>query len=123
MRGDVEEQGQAPDGVPGQAGGPGLPALDWAGDDRARAAGVASEEALVLLLLRAVRHFASGAADGNAVAPVSTTLDHTADLAPGAPLDFAMTLDRRTRTLVFAHGAARQGDSQVLTATVVYRIG
>ncbi len=103
---------------------PSLPDIDWSGETEARLAETGlGEEQVLLVLLRAVRAFAARSAGDADVAPVSVTVDHTARLDPSVPLHFAMVLDRRTRTLVFAHGAAMQGDTQVMTATAVYRIG
>ena len=100
-----------------------LPPLDWASETRAAVDGEAlGEEQITLLLLRAVRQFASNTADGQPVSPVSVTIDTTAPLESARSLTIETALDRRTRTLVFAHGAARQGENAVMTATAVFRI-
>ncbi|MEM7767880.1 MAG: hypothetical protein AAF253_10380 [Pseudomonadota bacterium] len=101
-----------------------VPALEWTSDTEAAVnpADSIGEEELGLLLLRAVRAFASQAAGGASVHPVSITLDTTARLDAEAPITFTTALDRRTRTLVFANGTAHAGNAGVMTATAVYRI-
>ncbi|MEO0606700.1 MAG: hypothetical protein AAFY82_00605 [Pseudomonadota bacterium] len=75
-----------------------------------------------VLLQHAVTHLALTAIDAGAVHPVSVTLDVSAAPANGDEIIFDSRIDRKTRTLIFASGIARQRDQVLLKATIVYRI-
>ncbi|MEM7328270.1 MAG: hypothetical protein AAF437_05980 [Pseudomonadota bacterium] len=53
---------------------------------------------------------------------VSVTYDVSAEVESGTDVRFESRIDRRTRTLIFASGLARQGDRNLLKATVVFRL-
>jgi len=99
-----------------------VPALDWTGETNARVSGQGySMEAAGLLLQRAIEQGARRAA-GSDVCPVSVTLDTTAVAEGAGPLSFVVAIDRKTRTLVFAHGSATENSHILMTATAVFRI-
>ena len=50
------------------------------------------------------------------------TFDVSADAVTGNEIAFESRIDRKTRTLIFASGIAKQNDRHLLKATVVYRI-
>ena len=101
-----------------------LPELAWDGTSKAVATlDRGGHEAVGVLLMRALQTSAETAADTSGVELVSTTMDVTADLSEGGTLTFETEVDRRTRTLVFLHGAAKRDGQAVMTATAVYRIG
>lgn len=80
-------------------------------------------EVVGALLMRVIRQFAASAVDeGQGVETVSVTVDITGDLQPGAEIIFTPAIDRKTRTIIFAGGAAKQNAATVLTATAIYRI-
>lgn len=84
-----------------------------------------ADEALAVVLMRTVRQAAETAA-GQAVEVVSFSVDRAGAIDPdGADVRFTADVDRKTRTIVFAHGDVRQGGSDapvILTATAVYRL-
>lgn len=82
----------------------------------------AEPEVVAALLSRVIRQAAEADA-GAPVRPVSVSVDVAGAAGPEAALSFAAVIDRRTRTLVFAHGNALAGGETVLTATAVYRVG
>ncbi len=82
----------------------------------------ADPEVVAALLSRVIRQAAETDA-GAPVRPVSVTVDIAGAADAAASLSFGATIDRRTRTLVFAHGNAVAGGQTVLTATAVYRTG
>lgn len=102
-----------------------LAALDWQDEAVVLAApGETGPDALAVMLMQVVQGFAGRAAgESAAVSPVSVTLDTTGAPGAGDPVRFEAGLDRRTRTLVFAHGRAVQAGDTLLTLTGVYRIG
>lgn len=83
------------------------------------------DEALAVGLMRAIRRVAEVAA-GQPVEVVSVSLDRAGAIdAAGDALQFRAAIDRKTRTIVFAHGDVRQGGAGtavILAATAVYRI-
>jgi len=100
-----------------------LSTLEFAGDDRAT---VEADELNVVqvsgLLQSVVEHSARQAAALQPIHIVSVTFDVSASPEANAPLHFESRIDRKTRTLVFASGFARQGDRHLVKATVVFRI-
>ncbi|MEE9379906.1 MAG: hypothetical protein V3V03_00735 [Hyphomonadaceae bacterium] len=74
------------------------------------------------LLMRVVRRAAEAAADGSEVKPVTVNVNVTGPVNSGADVCFSAEIDRRTRTLVFASGAATVGGKIALAVTAVYRI-
>lgn len=99
-------------------------ALEWRG---ARTAVVETTEAVpaetvASFLMRVIRSGASEAAETDQLEPVSFNLDTTAPSVSGGSLTLDCEIDRRTRTLVFAHGSARLDAKTLMTATAVYRI-
>ncbi len=97
--------------------------LDWQGDARASLPpGAASHPEQVAACLMRVIRSAAEPSDGQTVEPVSVTLDTTAKISAGSATQLTAEIDRRTRTMVFAHGNARQGETTVITATAVYRV-
>lgn len=98
-------------------------ALSFDGDDRAIAIADAWSATQIAGLLQAVieRH-ALQAANSQPIHVVSMTFDVSSDDPLNDQLQFNSRIDRKTRTLVFASGLARQGDRHLLKATIVYRI-
>lgn len=100
-----------------------LRALQFKGYDTAQATAEQWDTTQVGVLLQhvAMRH-ASSVLDTGELATVSVSFDVSADAATGSDIQFQSRIDRKTRTLVFASGLARQGDKVLLKATVVFRI-
>lgn len=98
--------------------------LDWTGPGaaRIRLEGAMPAETVASLLMRVIRSGAEAAADGATLEPVSFNLDTTAPAGSTGVISFDCEIDRRTRTLVFAHGSAHLEERTLMTATAVYRI-
>ena len=67
-------------------------------------------------------HVTADLSTGQSVQPVSVSFDIAGALSGQAKLEFEPVIDRRTRTLVFANGIAKQAGRPILQATMVYRI-
>lgn len=100
-----------------------LSALDFSSDSMASAMADNWTGIQTGVLLQAVveNHARSVLTEGD-VHSVSVTFDVSADAANGAQVEFESRIDRKTRTLVFASGIAKQNDRHLLKATVVFRI-
>ncbi|MDO8902289.1 MAG: hotdog domain-containing protein [Phenylobacterium sp.] len=62
------------------------------------------------------------AVTGEAVALVSLTLDYGASLQPGDAVTLEASIERATRTLIFAHGRVLRADGALaLTGSAVLR--
>ena len=86
------------------------------------AATLQADEKLALDLMAAIRGAAEDLCAPAGVDLVSVTIDVSGRVdAPGAP-DFETRIDRRTRTILFAGGAAAIGGKTVMSATAVYSI-
>ena len=86
------------------------------------AATLQADEKLALDLMAAIRAAAEKLVAPDAVDLVSVTVDVSARVdAPGAP-SYDTRIDRRTRTILFAGGAASLGGTIVMSATAVYSI-
>jgi hypothetical protein len=79
-------------------------------------------DVLGALLMRVVWAKAADSAGADSVELVTTTLDVAGTPDADAPITFEAEIDRKTRTMVFAKGAARSGEDCVMTATAIYRI-
>ena len=101
-----------------------LSALDFISDSTASATADDWTVIQVGVLLQAVveNHARSLLTEGD-VHSVSVTFDVSADAVNGTQVEFESRIDRKTRTLVFASGIAKQNDRHLLKATVVFRIG
>ena len=75
-----------------------------------------------VLLQAVVEHHAKSVLEEGELHAVSVTFDVSADATTGANVAFESRIDRKTRTLVFASGFAKQNDRHLLKATVVFRI-
>lgn len=80
------------------------------------------DEQLALDLMAAIRADAEAACAPNPVEMVSVTFDVSSDATRGDAIRLEPKIDRRTRTILFTGGMARQGDTPVMKATAVYRI-
>ncbi len=70
----------------------------------------------------ALMEVALAAASGEALAPVSLTLDYAAPLAAGEAVTLEAAVERTTRTLVFAHGRVLRADGALAaTGSAVFR--
>lgn len=100
-----------------------LTALEFQGDDTAIATADHWDTTQVGVLLQqvATRHAAS-VLDSGELATVSVSFDVSAEAATGSEVQFQSRIDRKTRTLVFASGLARQSNKVLLKTTVVFRI-
>ncbi len=98
--------------------------LDWTGPGAAtvRSDGAVQAEIIASWLMRVIRSGAEHAADNAPLEPVSLNLDTTGSAPSGGEIAFDCEIDRRTRTIVFAHGSARLDGRALMTATAVYRI-
>jgi hypothetical protein len=101
-----------------------LSALEWGDDGQATAmAGDWSAIEIGVLLQAVVERAAGSLVEVAPLHTVSVTFDVSFPVAPGSEIQFASRIDRRTRTLIFASGVARQRDSHILKSTIVFRIG
>ena len=75
-----------------------------------------------VLLQTVIESHAYSVLDEGDLQIVSVTFDASADAISDQSLVFSSRIDRKTRTLVFASGLARQADRHILKATVVFRI-
>ena len=82
-----------------------------------------SLSAIALVLQTVTEEVIGRDLDGAALNPVSVTIDVTGEVNGEDDLTFAPRIDRRTRTLVFASGLAKQNGRPLLKATMVFRIG
>ena len=100
-----------------------LSALQFSSDSTASATADDWTVIQVGVLLQAVveRHSNSLVENGE-LHSVSVTFDVSADALTGTEVAFESRIDRKTRTLIFASGIAKQNDRHLLKATVVYRI-
>ena len=100
-----------------------LSALQFASDSCAFATADDWTVIQVGVLLQAVveRHANSLVEEGE-LHSVSVTFDVSADAATGTEVAFESRIDRKTRTLIFASGIAKQNDRHLLKATVVFRL-
>lgn len=80
------------------------------------------DEQLALDLMAAIRADAETACAPNNVEMVSVTFDVSSAAASGADVTLEPRIDRRTRTVLFTGGMARQNGAPVMKATAVYRI-
>lgn len=100
-----------------------LSALDFASDSAASATADDWTTIQVGVLLQAVvEHHARSVLDQGDIHSVSVTFDVSADASTGTQVEFESRIDRKTRTLIFASGIAKQNDRHLLKATVVFRI-
>ena len=83
---------------------------------------VKPDERLALDLMAAIRADAEAACAPSPVEMVSVTIDVSSEAGQGAETVIEPRIDRRTRTILFTGGMARQGDTPVMKATAVYRI-
>ncbi|MEL6666444.1 MAG: hypothetical protein AAFQ24_09920 [Pseudomonadota bacterium] len=100
-----------------------LSTLEFASDSTATA--TAHEWTVIqvgVLLQAVVEHHAKSLEEEGDLHSVSVTFDVSADAATGTDVAFESRIDRKTRTLIFASGIAKQNDRHLLKATVVYRI-
>ena len=100
-----------------------LSTLEFASDSTATA--TAHEWTVIqvgVLLQAVVEHHAKSLVEEGDLHSVSVTFDVSADAATGTNVAFESRIDRKTRTLIFASGIAKQNDRHLLKATVVYRI-
>lgn len=74
------------------------------------------------LLEAVVEHHARSLLEAGALSTVSITTDMSGESEISGALQFASRIDRKTRTLIFASGVAKQNDRHLLKATVVFRI-
>lgn len=100
-----------------------LSALEFSSDSTASATAADWTVIQVGVLLHAVveRH-ANSLVKAGELHSVSVTFDVSADAVTGNEVSFESRIDRKTRTLIFASGIAKQNDRHLLKATVVYRI-
>lgn len=94
-------------------------------EDPSRATATASDwdtTQIGVLLQSVVQQHAASLVDGAQIHTVSVTFDVSADAAMGDEVQFDSRIDRKTRTLIFASGLARQNGHVLLKATLVYRI-
>ncbi len=97
--------------------------LDFEADDRAAIAQpTQSHDVISALLMQVVRRHAKSLVDDADIAPVSVTIDVTGLPAVSGGIEFDSTIDRKTRTLIFISGEAKQGCAPLLKATAIYRI-
>ena len=100
-----------------------LSTLEFASDSTATA--TAHEWTVIqvgVLLQAVVEYHAKSLVEEGELHSVSVTFDVSADAATGTNVAFESQIDRKTRTLIFASGIAKQNDRHLLKATVVYRI-
>lgn len=88
-----------------------LPALDL------------SLSALALVLQSVAEQVIGRDIDGAGLNTVSVTIDVTGEPSADAETSFEPRIDRKTRTLIFASGLAKQNGRPLLKATMVFRIG
>jgi len=74
------------------------------------------------LLEAVIDHHARSLLEEGALSIVSITMDMSGESEIAGALQFASRIDRKTRTLIFASGVAKQNDRHLLKATVVFRI-
>ena len=80
------------------------------------------DEQLALDLMAAIRADAEQTCAPYPVEMVSVTLDVSSGVGNGMDVSLETRIDRRTRTILFTGGFARQGDTPLMKATAVYRI-
>ena len=80
------------------------------------------DEKLALDLMAAIRADAEAACALIPVEMVSVTFDVSSDASGSGRVVLEPRIDRRTRTILFTGGMAKQGDTPVMKATAVYRI-
>ena len=81
-----------------------------------------ADEKLALDLMGAIRAAAEELCAPSAVDLVSVTVDVSARIEDAGAATFETRIDRRTRTVLFTGGMARQNGAPVMKATAVYRI-
>jgi len=100
--------------------------LEWNAPATARFsphdAGDLSTETLSGLLARVLQSAVETAARERTVSLVSLSIDATDSDEKDGTIVLHAGIDRQTRTLVFAHGQARQGERQRLRASAIYRL-
>ena len=84
--------------------------------------GALSPAQLAGLLETVVEHHARSLLEDAELSTVSITTDMSGETEIAGALQFASRIDRKTRTLIFASGIAKQNDRHLLKATVVFRI-
>lgn len=100
-----------------------LSALNFNGADKAQAVAKDWDTIQVgVLLQHVVTEMASGTLEAGSLHTVSVTYDVSSDAAPDQAVSFTGRIDRKTRTLIFASGLAKQSDKVLLKATIIYRI-
>lgn len=75
-----------------------------------------------VLLQAVIEHHARSVLNEGDIHAVSVTFDVSAEALTGTQVEFESRIDRKTRTLIFASGIAKQNDRHLLKATVVFRI-
>ena len=83
---------------------------------------VRQDEQLALDLMAAIRADAEVICSPNAIEMVSVTIDVSSAASGTAAVTLEPKIDRRTRTVLFTGGMARQDGTPVMKATAVYRI-
>lgn len=81
-----------------------------------------ADERLALDLMAAIRADAETVCAPQAVEMVSVTIDVSAAADADSPVELEAQVDRRTRTILFTGGLAKQNGVPVMKATAVYRI-
>ena len=100
-----------------------LSALSFETESTASAAAGAWSTIQVGVLLQAViEHHCRSELEKGDLHSVSVTYDVSAEAVSGEDIAFESRIDRKTRTLIFASGIAKQNDRHLLKATVVFRI-
>ena len=79
--------------------------------------------AVAVVLLKVTEEAIRLEIDGAELNTVSVTVDVTGQSGGEADLSFIPRIDRKTRTLVFASGEAKENGRPLLKATMVFRIG
>ncbi|MEL6724701.1 MAG: hypothetical protein AAFP24_06775 [Pseudomonadota bacterium] len=75
-----------------------------------------------VMLQMVIETTARGLLEEGSLETVSATFDMSASAMAGSEIQFESRIDRKTRTLIFASGIAKQNDRHLLKATVVFRI-
>lgn len=99
-----------------------IPALDHSEPVTRANAADGHEGVLGALTLNALKAAAAAAAGQLTASTVSVSLDMTGEAFSGGDVEFACTVDRQTRTLIFMHAMVTSGGRCLIKATAIFRL-
>ncbi|MGB3626319.1 MAG: acyl-CoA thioesterase domain-containing protein [Henriciella sp.] len=100
-----------------------FPAIEIEQEGLAKAELAANDiSVLSAVVMRALQAHATTLAGARAVAVVSVSYDMTGEEVSGGEVALSSEIDRQTRSLLFMHAYAKQGERVIIKATAIFRL-